>query len=214
MNSYPFLFIYVQINAIFNRDCVVFVQPSVVMTTQLEHPTLWERHGRSPIRDGWWWTARVSEREVVASRAPPEVSSRANIYINQKKHCHLIQISFRSLQWPGYFDVLPHRGHLVKNRLPGPPAPVSVHRQRPRGVEVRAPRFALHHWPGWGMIISLLLHSAVCLTTRMWTRETRSELGEIRGVDVLKWEKRFLKWRHEDERPEMNAGKPEIDGLT
>lgn len=69
------------------------VQPSVVMTTQLEHLMLWVRHGRSPIRDGWWWTARVWEREVVASRAPPEVSSRANIYMNKMKHYHLIHKS-------------------------------------------------------------------------------------------------------------------------
>lgn len=169
------------------------MQPSVVMTTQLEHPTLWERHGRSPIWDGWWWTARVSEREVVASRAPPEVSSCAKISMNQKKHSHLIQISIRSLQWPGYFDVLPHWGYLDQNRLPGPPAPVSVHRQRPRGVEVRATRFPLHHRPGWGMIISLLRHPAVCPATRMRTRDTCYELGQIRGVDVLKWEKQFFK---------------------
>lgn len=61
------------------------VQPSVVMTTQLEHPTSWGRHGRSPIRDGWWWTARVSEREVAASRAHPEVSICATISVYIKK---------------------------------------------------------------------------------------------------------------------------------
>lgn len=166
MHSHHFRFIIYK-ELLFLIDCVVFVQPSVVMITQLERPMLWERHGRSPIRVGWWWTARVSEREMGASHAPPEVSRCANININQKKHCQLIQTSIRSLQWPGYFDVLPHWGYLDQNGLPGPPAPVSVHRQRPRGVEVWATRFTLHHWPGWGMIIFLLLHPAVCPATRI-----------------------------------------------
>lgn len=187
------------------------MQPSVVMTTQLEHPTLWGRHGRSPIRDGWWWTARVSERGVVASRVPPEVSSCANIFITRKNRCHLIQISVRSLQWPGYFEVLPYWGYLDQSRLPGPPAPVPVHRQRPRGVEVWATRFPLHHWPGWGMIISLFLHPAVCPAARMWTRDTCHELGEIRGVEVRKTvlEMDSKKWESRNEHWET-SGKPEI----
>lgn len=74
-------FNYVRGSAILNRDRVFFfVQPSVVMTTRLERPMLWERRGRSPIRDGWWWTARASEREAAASRAPPEVSVWPNTY--------------------------------------------------------------------------------------------------------------------------------------
>lgn len=63
---------------------------------------------------------------------------------------------------------------------------MSVHRQRPRGVEVRATCFTLHHWPGWGTITPLFLRPAVCAEKRMCTRDTCNELREIRGVEVRK----------------------------
>lgn len=68
------------------------------MTIRREHPTSLGRRGRSPIRDGWSWTAPVSEREMDASRAPPEVRKPMSFsFILTLKKIHLIYFYSRFL---------------------------------------------------------------------------------------------------------------------
>ncbi len=86
---------------------VCFLQLSVAMTTRREHPMLSGRCGRSRTRGGWWWTAHVWEREVDASRAPPEVRKPLSV------SCFPLILSVASL----FFQRNHLKGQLFKKSM-------------------------------------------------------------------------------------------------